>query len=253
MISKAFSVAMISIGSFLEIWFYYARFKQDGIPVWLCWIIATGLNLLLNLFVYNFRKTRWLIILIIALGSYSVFSTSAGQTFMLLSLETNEATDLKINVLNKNVDILNEAIDRLNAESVSINATLGTIQDIEHEANYRTTVRGARDRLSEIDHERSELLAKLIDLTTGQETVIRESIKATSIYDFYGSMVEWNNTNWLKFIFHTVLSIFIAIMAPTGILTWESKKKKEVANQPIGAVIQPYIPKRYPETPGLFD
>jgi hypothetical protein len=221
--------------------------------VWLCWIIATGLNLLLNLSVYNFKKNRYWIILIVVLGSYSVVSTSAGQTFMLLSLETDVSTELKVSAIEKNTDLLNEVIERLNSEAVNINNTLSTIQDIEHEANYRTTVRGARERLSEIDQERSEMLAKLMDLSTGQEAVIKESIKATSVYDFYGSIVEWNFTKWLKFIFHTVLSIVIAIMAPTGILTWEGKKKKEMVQTDNRVNYQTVIPKRYPETPGLFD
>ena len=44
-----------------------------------------------------------------------------------------------------------------------------------------------------------------------------------SIYDFYASMPKWSGLEWLKFIFHTILSAFIALMTPIGILTWNKK------------------------------
>jgi len=66
------------------------------------------------------------------------------------------------------------------------------------------------------------------DDAAAKATTEKAIIKNMSIYDFYASMTDWYRMDWLKFLFHTVLSILIAIMTPIGLLTWDVKSASRI-------------------------
>jgi hypothetical protein len=227
---KFFSIAMVALGSTLEIYYYVMRFLQDGTTVLISSIIAAALNLLLSMAVYKSEKSKKWYTLIIVLGAYSVLATSAGQTFSLLNREAAGTMQVEI---SKNEELISEYksdIAALDRERNTLSAQLEGIQTIEQRYEFKETVKKAEQRLDEIKKDKIRLQSLIDSTTQKSNAAAKEGVRATSIYDFYGSMKKWTGTDWIKFIFHTVLSGFIAIMAPVGVLTWPKKTeiKKEV-------------------------
>jgi hypothetical protein len=196
---------MILIGSFLEIYYYTYRFTADGIPWWLGIIIGAGLNLLLMLLVY-WKKNSLMIIFLIA---YSVISTSAGQTFSIIEKQKIEAeakADPEKKRIEKEIELLQEERSGL---SDQIN---GTIKTLEDRYEWQNTLGKAEKRITEIEEQIKTYNKAVEDLTKG------ETIKENNIYTFYENLMQGIiGKDFLKFVFHTVLSVFIALMAPTGI------------------------------------
>jgi len=84
------SLFLIVVGNFLEIYYYSYRFTNDNIPLWLAIVIGIGLTGLLTIATaYRKKPTAW--ILISTLIAYSIFATSAGQAFSLVTGQEQKA------------------------------------------------------------------------------------------------------------------------------------------------------------------
>jgi len=214
---KNLSIAMILIGSFLEVYYYTFRFTADGIPWWLGIIIGAGLNLLLMLLVY-WKKNSLMIIFLIA---YSVISTSAGQTFSIIEKQKSEI-EAKVSPEKKRIE---KEIELLQEERAGLSGQIsGTIKTLEDRYEWQNTLGKAEKRIEEIEGQIKTYNKSIEDLTKGQ------TITENNIYTFYESLLKGIiGKDFLKFIFHTILSVFIALMAPTGIKIMMSGQEEKPA------------------------
>lgn len=221
MVRRAFCILLILFGAVLDSYFYIFRFLADGTALPVAIMAALALELLLAFAVWNAQKSKLFTAVAVIITLYAVIQTSAGQTFSLLSRDavagdTSATVALLMDEERKN-------LDRLDAEYRTITAQLATLKTAEDRADYAGTVYRATLRLSELNKERNVTADKLAALAekNGNSEIVR--VKKMSIYDFYASMPRWCGMDWLKFAFHTVLSILIAIMTPIGLLTWDVK------------------------------
>ena len=217
---RAFAVLMITLGSFLEIYFYIYRFIQDGMPIYISVIIAAALNLLLALSVLRAKDGPWWLAIAIPIAIYSVFSTSAGQTFSLLNREAASVSTVSVASNDKLVERYGKDLDSLLAEREAIVARLVKVDTVEKRFEYRITVGNDEKRMTEIDAEKTRIQALMASATQERNVAAVQGVRATSIYSFYSGIAGWGGTDCLKFIFHTVLSVFIALMTPVGLLSW---------------------------------
>jgi len=218
-----FPVLLIIFGSFLEVYYYAFRFYNDGIPVWLSIVIGVALTLLLAMAV---NQRTWAIVVPVAI--YSIMATSAGQSFSL-----SEKVQAEIQEESKNVFILEEIedlesqIDWLDGEISRLSAGVAeTASNTQDRAWWGKYVKADEERIENYRQERRGLAEKLSTLRSG--AVVHSEVKKplrTTIYDFYSDLFAWP-ADWLQFIFQTVLSGFIALMAPLGILAIKKPVEK---------------------------
>jgi len=228
-----FAWGIIIIGSFLEIWYYRFRFVNDGISSWLAITIGIALTLLLALAVFQ-RQYWWAWAIIIPVSLYSVFATSAGQAFSLGEILREDSTkQVQSEYTMDEIDDIRSQIDWIDSEIKRISESIDTTVDsLEDRGMWRTTLADAEKRQRELREERKQLTAELSELH--KEARQHESVEKRSrnIYEFYGNMFHWDK-EWLQFILQTILSTFIAVMAPLGIIVLQSTGiKKPTVKKP---------------------
>jgi hypothetical protein len=222
-IKKVFCAALITLGITLDTYFYAFRFIADGLPVFIAVSSGIALELLLSFAVYNVRRSRVYVIIAVAITFYAVVQTSAGQTFALLSHTASIGVETQNNTASFTMEQCKQNIERLTTEANTITAQLRSLQSTEARATYAGTIARANNRLAEITRERSRLMDTLSKTSASTVSDARVEDKSKSIYGFYASMVNWKKDDWLKFIFHFILSVLLAIMAPVGIISWGHK------------------------------
>jgi len=220
-IKKTFCVALIIFGISLDTYFYAFRFIADGLPIVIAISCGIMLELLLSFCVYH--RTKISTAIAIAITIYAVVQTSAGQTFALLSHTASIGVETENKTANFAMNQCKENLERLTVEANTITAQLKSLQSAQARAAYAGTIAQANRRLAEITRERSRLMDLLIKTSSATVTDARIENQKTSIYGFYAGMKDWKKDDWLKFLFHFVLSVFIAIAAPVGIITWGHK------------------------------
>jgi hypothetical protein len=221
MIRRIFCILLISFGAGLDAYFYVFRFLADGTNLFVALSAALALELLLAFAVWNAQKSKLFTAVAVAITFYAVVQTSAGQTFSLLSRDAAAGDQTGIN--QTLIDEEKKNLARLDAESATITKQLSSIQTTEDRAAYGLTIGRMTYRLSELARDRNNSSQKISLLSdkNGKSEIVR--VKNMSIYDFYASMTGWHSMDWLKFLFHTFLSILLAIMTPIGLLTWDPK------------------------------
>lgn len=215
---RILSASMILIGSFLEVYYYQFRFTADGVNIWLGVVIGFGLNLLLLLLVYWNKNT----ILIIALILYSVISTSAGQTFSMIEKQKSEISEM----VNPEKNRILEDIKTLETERNNINNQINnTVTSLEDRYEWKNTLAAAEGRKTEIESQIKNYNNKIDELTDNIE------LEEKNVYTFYSALIGGViPKDILKFLFHTALSIFIALMMPTGIKIFTLSEKNSIIN-----------------------
>lgn len=214
MIIKIFASSLIVIGSFLEIFYYAFRFSMDGIETWLSIIIGIALTLLLSLAVY---KKIWTIIIIVS--AYSILATSAGQSFSLTENQKIEETE-KVQELYRHEEIeeIKNRINEINIQYKNIQDKIdSTVTSLKDRGYWRTTLATAEEKQQALDNERKQLNIRLKELRTEVKTTDKK-VLSSNIYVFYNKLFGWP-VDWFQFVMQTILSAFIAIMAPLGIVT----------------------------------
>lgn len=226
MIRRIFCVLLIVLGAGLDSYFYVFRFMADGTAFPVAIAAALALELLLAFAVWNAQKSKLFTGVAIAITLYAVIQTSAGQTFSLLSRDagagdTTATTKTLMAEEQKN-------LDRLDSEYQTITKQLQSVQTVEDRAAYGVTVYRMTARMADLEKARSAASSRLSILAdkAGEKEIAK--VKGMSIYDFYASMPHWSGMDWLKFIFHTLLSILLALMTPIGILTWDVKSAQRI-------------------------
>jgi len=228
MIKKMFSVLLIVFGSFLEIYYYAFRFQSDGIALWLAVLIGVALTLFLCVAVI--KKSKPLVICLIV---YSVLATSAGQHFSLEEVEATETkSDIQEEYRQEEIDEIKYRITQIDEKykqiQEGIDATAKTLHD---RGMYRTALSKAEAEQERLNAEREGLRASLSKLRSQAVSYDEIKIQRTTIYHFYYSLLGLLPVRWLQFLFQTVLSVFIALMAPLSITLLIEKKKKAKRRQ----------------------
>lgn len=228
---KLYPILLIILGSFLEIYYYSFRFSQDGVNIFISISIAIALTIFLTMLsAYYYKKITWLIIIPLAL--FSIITTSAGQAFSLGVVRTEKTEETaKELIRNDQIEELQIEIKRLNNEYDSIeNQKNQTITALSDRWEWKNTLARAEERQLVISEEKKILQEELKNLRLQQSTHEEIEEETTDIYKFYNNLFGINS-KWLQFILQSILSLFIALMAPFGIITITSKKeeaKKEV-------------------------
>jgi hypothetical protein len=223
-IRRIAAVSLIIIGSFLEIYFYVWRFNQDGLGIWLPIVIGTGLTMLLIIAVYS-RKQKVYYWLIVPLAFYSIFATSAGQAFSLgEQLKETENINIaskynleEITDTESQIDWYNDEIGKL---SESIQASSNSLEDRYH---WKNTIRLAQERQDKLISQRATLSGQLRELRAVATEHTEIDKRPQNIYTFYSGMIG-TSEYWLQFILQTILSAFIAIMSPVGLILFMDRK-----------------------------
>jgi cellobiose-specific phosphotransferase system component IIB len=168
----------------------------------------------------------------IPLFLYSVFCTSAGQTFSLLvSEKENAATAVQaeynletINDLKYQKKLIQTEIEGINKR---INTTVGSLED---QYEWKNTYKIATNRKEQLEAQLNEINTQLQKAMT--KAIINEdretAIQTDNIYTFYAQFISLE-PKIIQLILHITLSLFIAFMAPIGIIllfSVEHKKKK---------------------------
>lgn len=217
---KVLCALIILFGVALDTYFYAFRFLADGLPLVVAVAMGVALEMLLSFAVYNSKRSKVYVAIAVAITAYAVVQTSAGQTFALLSHGADTGAATASTTAAFTLSECKRNIDRLSSEADMINRQLKSLQSVEARATYAHTISQANRRLKEISDERARNMDILLKTSSADVARERTSEERKSIYNFYASIPSWNRDAWLKFIFHFVLSVLIAIMAPIGIISW---------------------------------
>ncbi len=226
---KLFAILLISLGSFLEIYYYAFRFTNDGIETWLSIIIGITLTLLLCLAILS-RNKKGIMFLILTLIVYSVLATSAGQSFSLSLVQTEEIQqDVQEQYIQDEISETQYRINQIDEKYMQIQAVIiGSTQTLEDRYTWKNTIAKAIGEQESLNNERIILKEYLSGLRSS--SITHENIEtkkpSTNTYVFYNELTNVP-ADWLQFIFQTWLSIFIAIMAPLGITILQATKKQK--------------------------
>lgn len=209
-------IFLIIVGNFLEIYYYSFRFTNDNIPLWLAVVIGIGLTGLLTI-ATAFRKKPVAWILIISLVAYSIFATSAGQAFSLVVGQQQKAVKVNNAQIEKLEDEKARKQGRYDKISDMLNQSIATFDDAWE---WKNTTAKYEEELKSLDSEISDIESRVRIMMNPQ---LEED--QTNIYVFYSQLFGWDR-KWLQFWLQTILSAFIALMAPFGIIILPVTKKR---------------------------
>lgn len=224
MLKKIIPYILIPVGIFLEIYFYTWRFLNDGIDLWLSIVIGTGLTILLTALI-AYRHIKYAVPIAVVVAFYSVFATSAGQAFTLTetinvqSIDTareNRREEMIIDYQNQ-IDILQSEYDTIQTQKTE------TVKTLADRYYWKNTLKKAEDRQDEILSEKKALQDQIDQLRAVQTTHKEIKKVTTNIYQFYNKITRLS-AEWLQFILQTLVSVFIAVMAPIGMIMLDIKQ-----------------------------
>lgn len=217
---------MIILGSFLEAYYYVYRFINDGTNLIIAILISITLVVMLTLISSHYKKKySWLMIIPLAL--YSIICTSAGQTFDLG--KNKEYMNVEyVQQINKQ-DEINEIIADINRINIELNkvSNQNTVTNTYNVNKYQEALTDIQDRYDFLNEQKKQLQLQLSDLRKQQ--TIRTDIQQesqTDIYQFYNELAGLN-IKWSQYILQTILSIFIALSAPLGLIILNNRKSKK--------------------------
>jgi hypothetical protein len=233
---RVFAIALVLIGTPLEGYFYWFRFTKEGMASYIAWAAGAGLILLLSVLIYLAREDKRLYIPALALACFSVISTSAGQSFATLGDNArNAGSEAKLILAQDVIESakgemlrLDTAYDALVAQE---SASVTSLQDrYEWTKTLATVEAQKKTNRAQREKELARYDGAVADLNTASVMV------STNIYTYYSSLFGLSST-WLQFILHSILSLFLTAMTPTGVALWP---RKEIAI-PIVEVEKPKI------------
>lgn len=225
-------ICLVALGWFLEVFWYYWRFIQDGTPAWVSMTEGVALTLFLSVVAYARTKQpdRYTAALFFAICAYSIFCTSGGQAYNLnTKLNAADAISTEQQQQQRKDAIRAESIDRqiarLESDLDTVRQQLGGVATIEDRAVWRTTVKAAEEQQSEIiaqieAFEIEKMALDYVDTERDQRT--------ENIYQYYSALIGWS-ADTLQIILQTLFSAFIAFMAPFGIAALAHRQTPEPA------------------------
>ena len=182
----------------------------------------------------------WLIIIPVVF--YSILATSAGQSFSLGLIEEvryeQQAEEIyrqeEITELLNNISDIDAEVNKLNIQIA------GTIINLEDRYEWKNTLAAAESRTDELKNDRVILRDKLSVLRSQATTHDSVETATVNIYEFYHQIFGWEKKTF-QFILHTILSAFIAAMAPIGIITLGKKEEETPEKKQHPELLKKYI------------
>lgn len=234
-VKKFVAVVMVALGASLDIYYSYARYKQDGLPIYVS--IGIGIAVTFSLMYFAMaNKKGWVALFIL----YQIITTSPGQTFLFKSINANVGLKETTDVIKDQNDSIRNEINNINQDIKEKRETLANIgKDLDTQAKYRTTIKNINESIIALEDKKLEKQKLIVDKT---ETIInkkRAALSATNIYEFYASIGNWQLSEWIMFILHTFLSFLITIMAPIGA---SYIVKKDTFKQDIKTIVKKELP-----------
>lgn len=207
----AVSTVLILLGWFLEVYYYQFRFSGDGSPGWLAIILGAAMTIYLSSLFINTNKRK--IVIRTGVIIFSVFCTLSGQNYSynLQQKVDSEQTAGYINTQNT-----------YNYYTVQIESLQKNIQEKNNLLPDNLTTRtylnknGVQPLLLEIKAIKDEVRyyeTKRDDLNTGTS----EILKSLTAYEMLARDLGLSSSTPLKLISQALLSLFIALMAPSGV------------------------------------
>jgi len=226
----AYSSALVALGTFLEWNYYVSRYTSDGIAPWLAFVIALALNVLLGASVL-LRGQRFGKILMWCVIAYSIVNTNAGQEFSFSALKAVKVIEntREANTQDELAEIATR-LQQIDEEEAQIKeerrkAWIGSQEVMRRQEPLRTE----RATLTE----RQRTLRESAQTHVKTEEAVSEAKEETNTYSFYQKLFLVPE-KWLRFGFHLVLSIFIALMAPLGLMGLQESVERETKRRTKG-------------------
>jgi len=209
------SVALLGLGWFLEVYYYQFRFSGDGVQPIVSILIGIGLTLLLTSLFINLNIGK--IIIIFPLVLFSIFCTTSGQNYSYnIKSKSNSIENANEENNQDRFDYYTAKIEQLNNELLHENSLLP--DDIKSRTYLNTN--GVQPLLENI---------KFIKLDIKEYEVLRDgflsnlnssnniSVTSKSAYEMLADDLGLDSPTPLKLMSQAILSLFIALMAPTGV------------------------------------
>jgi hypothetical protein len=218
-LQKTYSIALIALGTILEFIYYLQRFMGDGIHIILSCVIALSLNVFLGAAVLQ-RKRLIGKILVAVVILYSIINTNAGQE-LSLSVKQEALVVEQSKEANKQdeITLLTQRLQEISAENAQI-----LRERAQNLIGSGETSRRQADLKVEREAKENDLKKLREEATTHKKTVVAKDAATdeTNTYKFYEKLLGIPQ-NILRFFFHIILSVFIAFMAPLGLLSLTDK------------------------------
>lgn len=235
-IEVIFSIILIIIGSFLEVYYYISRFQGDGIDFWISAIIGGALTLFLSMAVYS-RNKKISQVLIIALIAYSVLATSAGQYFSYQEIKNENIVEaVQDSYTVEEIQRKKQELENITKEINKLNQTIEeSTETLEDRWYYRNTIAAAEKTKEDLRARKDKIESELSNKTETAKTYDDKQVQSENIYGFYNRLTfGFLGEDFLQFFFQTLLSFFIAMMAPLGItiITGSKRSKKQIKRKP---------------------
>ncbi len=220
---KIVGYSLLILGSFLEIFYYYHRYTSDGTN----WIVSLIIGITLTVLLLGLtilREYNTIKILIIVLISFSIFTTSAGQAFSFATVQSiNAGETVKQMNAQDRLDEIKIELDEFYLEKKNNQAVVNeTVKSLKDAAVWRTAKGKMDARNDNLDIKIEALKTERSTLRASQ--TIRADVEKPelNIYAFYNGLFHIDKT-WLQFFLQTLLSAFIAITAPFGVILIQHK------------------------------
>lgn len=213
---KIAAIILVATGSFLEIYFYHTRFLADGLQWWLSIIIGVALTVFLSVLTIM-RRNLAILAIAIPLIVFSIVTTIAGQVSHLSMLQDTRSVSAASEATGQDMaSYYREQISALNDEYRGNQERLAA--DLDVLATWKTNaVTPLRERQREIERLRADYESRLV--ATSGELSTHESVERVEL-NIYATIAD--HTGWGAFaaqiILQAALSVFIALMAPVGII-----------------------------------
>jgi hypothetical protein len=213
-----FTLAVSGIG--LELDFNAVRFLAEGIPFFVALASALVVVLAFNLAFILRRHSFLLLVFSVAVGLFSIASTSASQSWAFGHIvATEKAKEDHISDARTVVEALKADIVSLDGETTTLLRQRASAETLADLAQYRTVVSTIDTRFEAISRQRT---ADLAQLRLASEKVESESLEGhPTVYSYYQTLLGIP-AGTLQIILHTALSLIITLSTPLGIIAIES-------------------------------
>lgn len=262
-IDIVFPILVILIGCGVTVYLHYHRFTADGNLWYIASLFGAGLTFLIAVLsmLFEKRRTKPMLLLLIMVMAYSILSTSAGQTISLQrkhESETSVIMDESRKILDDQISRLEKDISELsikiNDKDIYLTAKKREFNDKYDYVDYNRQVPPLEKELSKLTAEKTikENELKVAQTTITDSNTVTITQKKIDIYEFYGSMIsgKWSSRDWLVFGFHTGFSIIVELFIPFGIFKLNAKSNRGRKKLTIGGRLWRFIKKMFSKKRG---
>ena len=220
------SIILLLGGWFLEVYYYQFRFTGDGTPFIISIIIASTLTLFLTSLFINTNKKK--IVLRTVLIIFSMFYTISGQNYSYN--KSQNVNSVKNSTIQSDENKYNDYTVRIQELDKTIQQKNSLLPDNIKDRTYLNSngVQPLLNEIKELKKERKEYeeLRDNLDLS-GIEVVNK------SAYEMLADDMGLTSPTPLKLISQALLSLFIALMAPSGLIILESIYGEKKSKKPV--------------------